>query len=161
MLAEVCALCTKAVSFILICRMDLSRLDKLQRWTFVNLVPVKCFTHNDNHFAHAPTLPPQSGGAINPDVVSAIRRKIVIVTGYILCAILLRLSFATFEATGVFYTAGQANAPTVIALMNCPLCNATCSSAATPTSTFLSFTPELRVTVNLTSVPLALLIALW
>jgi hypothetical protein len=40
MLSEVIAIFIKAVSFLFISRMDLARLEKIERWTFVNLVPV-------------------------------------------------------------------------------------------------------------------------
>jgi len=93
--------------------------------------------------------------------VHLIRRKVVVTTTYILCALCLRLAFAAFEATGTLYDRTRENAPSAIALMRCPLCNATCSSEATVTNTFLMFTPELFITNNLISVPLALLVALW
>ncbi len=40
MLSEVIAIFIKAVSFIFISRMDLARLERIEKWTFVNLVPV-------------------------------------------------------------------------------------------------------------------------
>lgn len=103
----------------------------------------------------------QEPGAGYPKLLQPIRRKIILTTSYILFTLLLRLAFAVFASFGVVYDINNLNAPTATALINCPLCDQSCSSGATVAATFLTFTPELHVTNNLISVPLALLIGLW
>jgi len=111
--------------------------------------------------------PPQASDDICPDMLPEIRRKLVYTTAFILCALLLRLAFSVFEATGqfsyfhYFLAPLHPNVSTLNAMINCPLCNSTCSSSSAVQSIFLTFTPELRMSSNLVSVPLALLVALW
>jgi len=163
---EVLSLFIKAAAFAFIGRLDLKRLEQAKQllpvraWCTCRAVVVivmRAFFRST-----FPSLPPsQSNDDISPDFLPELRRKLVNTTAFILSALVLRLAFALFEATGQIYIAPHANASPLNAMLNCELCNSTCSSSSAVTSIFLTFTPELRLSSNLVSVPLALLVALW